>query len=40
MIRLGIVGCNYGLAVQLPAFRLDFAMPGGGVGRLRPSPHG
>jgi len=23
MIRLGIVGCNYGLAVQLPAFRLD-----------------
>jgi predicted dehydrogenase len=23
MVRLGIVGCNYGLAVQLPAFRLD-----------------
>lgn len=23
MIRLGIVGCNYGRAVQLPAFRLD-----------------
>ena len=23
MIRLGIVGCNYGLKVQLPAFRLD-----------------
>lgn len=23
MTRLGIVGCNYGLAVQLPAFRLD-----------------
>ena len=23
MIRLGIVGCNYGLAVQLPAFRFD-----------------
>ena len=23
MIRLGIVGCNYGRAVQLPAFRAD-----------------
>ena len=23
MIRLGIVGCNYGRAVQLPAFRTD-----------------
>ena len=23
MIRIGIVGCNYGRAVQLPAFRLD-----------------
>ena len=23
MIRLGIVGCNYGLTVQLPAFRTD-----------------
>ena len=23
MIRLGIVGCNYGRTVQLPAFRLD-----------------
>jgi predicted dehydrogenase len=23
MIRLGIVGCNYGVAVQFPAFRLD-----------------
>ena len=23
MIRLGIVGCNYGRAVQLPAFRRD-----------------
>lgn len=23
MIRVGIVGCNYGCAVQLPAFRLD-----------------
>ena len=23
MIRLGIVGCNYGRTVQLPAFRND-----------------
>jgi predicted dehydrogenase len=23
VIRLGIVGCNYGRTVQLPAFRLD-----------------
>jgi predicted dehydrogenase len=23
VIRIGIAGCNYGLAVQLPAFRLD-----------------
>ena len=23
MVRIGIVGCNYGHLVQLPAFRLD-----------------
>jgi predicted dehydrogenase len=23
MVRIGIVGCNYGRAVHIPAFRLD-----------------